>query len=265
MSFRYTPEQLRFLQRGFKRMRVPELTKRFNLEFRLDKTACAIRSALKNHRFTCGRPKGNPKGSYRLFTQDQAEWIREAYRHMTCRQIASELTRQLGRKIAEQQIKTFVSNHGIKSGRTGCFEKGSKPWNKGTHYVAGGRSAETRFRKGQKPQTWVPVGTEVVDRDGYLKRKVRDDAPPGKSRFNWRFVHVLVWEEHHGPIPDGHAVIFRDGDKANLRIENLALVSRAELLYLNRNGLTGLGELSPAAEALAKLETTRYEREKEVA
>src|SRR5690606_19473575 len=77
------------------------------------------------------------------------------------------------------------------------FQKGHTSWNKGKSYKAGGRSAETRFKKGHKPQTWVPVGTEVVDADGYLKRKNRDDAPPGKSRFNWQFVHVLVWEAAH--------------------------------------------------------------------
>ena len=43
------------------------------------------------------------------------------------------------------------------------FPKGLVPWNKGTHFVAGGRSAETRFRPGERrgkaAQNWQPVGS----------------------------------------------------------------------------------------------------------
>ena len=113
------------------------------------------------------------------------------------------------------------------------FLPGIVPWNKGTHYTAGGRSAETRFKAGHKPQTWVPIGTVVTDADGYQKRKVRDDAPPGQGRFNWVFLHRELWEQHHGPIPRGHAVVFRNGDKRDLRIENLELLTRRALMQRN--------------------------------
>lgn len=112
------------------------------------------------------------------------------------------------------------------------FTKGHKPWNAGKKgWKAGGRSAETRFKKGHKPQTWVPVGTEVVDPDGYLKRKIADDAVP--SRFNWQFVHVLVWEEANGPRPPGHTIVFKDGNKRNVALDNLECISRAELMRRN--------------------------------
>ena len=114
------------------------------------------------------------------------------------------------------------------------FKKGHAPFNKGRKgWQAGGRSAETRFQKGHRPQTWAPIGTEVVDPDGYRKRKVRDDAPLGFSRRNWKFLHVLLWEEAYGPVPRGYAVIFINGTRADVRLDNLALVSRAELMRLN--------------------------------
>ncbi|MEW6648174.1 MAG: HNH endonuclease signature motif containing protein [Pseudomonadota bacterium] len=112
------------------------------------------------------------------------------------------------------------------------FQKRAKPWNagmKGLHI--GGE--ETQFKPGHRPQTWVPVGTEVIDSDGYLKRKVRDDAPKGQARHNWKYVHVILWEEHNGPVPKGHAVAFRNGNRADLRIENLELLSRRELMRRN--------------------------------
>lgn len=95
-------------------------------------------------------------------------------------------------------------------------------------YSPGGRSVETRFKPGSRPQTWVPVGTEVVDSYGYRKRKVRDDAPTGMTRNNWQFVHILLWEQHNGPVPDGHNVVFRDKDRSNVVIENLECISRAD-------------------------------------
>lgn len=117
------------------------------------------------------------------------------------------------------------------------FAPGHRTWNAGLRgWDSGGRSHETRFRKGSlsgaAAANLVPVGTEVIDPDGYLKRKVADNrAVP--SRRNWRFVHVLLWEEAHGPVPAGHAVVFRNGDKRDIRDENLELVTRAELMRRN--------------------------------
>ncbi|HLI02756.1 MAG TPA: HNH endonuclease signature motif containing protein [Terracidiphilus sp.] len=100
-----------------------------------------------------------------------------------------------------------------------------------------GRMAETQFKKGQRPHTWLPVGTIVRDRNGYLKMKVRDDpqeiAGVGSSSTNWMYVHRMVWESAHGPVPPGHKVCFRDGNKDNCQLENLVLVSDAQRMRAN--------------------------------
>lgn len=122
-----------------------------------------------------------------------------------------------------------------KSGRTGHddrgasarFKKGGMPWNAGMKGLDIGGKA-TRFKPGQRPQTWVPIGTEVETKDGYLKRKIRDDAEPGMSRHNWKLVHILVWEEANGPMPQNHCLRFKDGNKKNCSLDNLELISRAE-------------------------------------
>ena len=43
-----------------------------------------------------------------------------------------------------------------------------------------------------------------------------------------RFEHVIIWESHYGPVPEGFELHHRNGDKLDNRIENLKLVSRLE-------------------------------------
>lgn len=119
---------------------------------------------------------------------------------------------------------------GKKGGQT-RFPKGHEPWNKGTHFVAGGRSAKTRFKKGNKPHTWVPVGAERVTKDGVLERKVSDRG--GYNNRDWKPVHVLIWEKDNGPVPKGRLVVFKDRNRANFDRGNLECITRAENMRRN--------------------------------
>jgi hypothetical protein len=66
---------------------------------------------------------------------------------------------------------------------------------------------------------------------------------------------VWLWEQEHGPKPAGACILFVDGDISNCVLENLALVSRSELLALNRNGYADApAQLRPTIFALSKLE-----------
>lgn len=123
------------------------------------------------------------------------------------------------------------------------FAKGHTPWNKGRKGLSLGGMA-TRFQKGNRPHTWRPVGSERWA-EGYLQRKVTDT---GYTPRDWRQVHVMLWEAEHGPVPQGHAVVFLDGDRRNIRLENLELVSRAELMRRN-----SIHNLPPALKEVIQL------------
>lgn len=123
---------------------------------------------------------------------------------------------------------------GGKLGQANQFKPGQQPWNKGTHFTAGGRSAETRFKPGRKPEesrNYAPIGTLRISKDGYLERKTTDDPSIYPAR-RWVAVHRLVWEAAHGPIPGGHIVVFKRGQKtaieADITPDRLECISRAE-------------------------------------
>lgn len=108
------------------------------------------------------------------------------------------------------------------------FKPGMTPWNKGTHWVAGGRSAETRFKKGMRSVRWdveaYALGALRVTTDGTLLIK----ATPGQGRHTWQIMARFCWEQAHGAIPPGHVIRARNGDQHDTRIENLEMLTRAE-------------------------------------
>jgi len=116
------------------------------------------------------------------------------------------------------------------------FKKGHVPANKGLRRPgwAPGRMKQTQFKKGERRgvavRLYQPIGTERISKDGYLERKINDDLP---LQARWRAVHLLLWEATHGPVPKGHAIAFRNGDKRDIRLDNLECISRVELMARN--------------------------------
>jgi hypothetical protein len=90
--------------------------------------------------------------------------------------------------------------------------------------------AQTQFKAGRKPQTWKPIGSTRISKEGYLQSKVSDTGYPPRD---WVGVHILAWQGAHGPIPAGYIVAFKNGKKDNTSVENLELLSRRELMLRN--------------------------------
>lgn len=84
---------------------------------------------------------------------------------------------------------------------------------------------------GAAQHNYVPIGTLRVSKDGYLERKMNDDPNIYPAR-RWVAVHRLVWEASHGPIPDGHIVVFKPGMKTSVledvTHDRLECITRAE-------------------------------------
>ena len=211
-------------------MTVGHLMIAFNAEFGTNKRETAIGSDLRNHKIRCGRR--------RRYTREQAAFIANSYAGRSIADMTAVFNSQFGKKETKRQIISFVKNRGIVSGRSGRFEKGHRPHNYGKKgWASGGRSVKTRFKPGRRPHTWLPVGSERVTKAGLLQKKVSDT---GYGSRDWQSVHSWLWVQNYGPIPEGHIVVFRDGDRKNNKIENLEMISRGE--NMRRNSIHNLPE-----------------------
>jgi hypothetical protein len=81
----------------------------------------------------------------------------------------------------------------------------------------------------------------------------------------WALKHRVVWEQHHKKkIPKDSVIIFADGDKNNLSIENLICVTRNELKVLNKCRLiSSVPELTKTGLNIAKIKIKLAEIRKE--
>jgi hypothetical protein len=171
--------------------------------------------------------------NYRWWTAEDDAQLADLYATHKLKDIAQIMGRSIS-SVANRRVKLGLKRTPEQQAKigNGCFKPGQKPWNTGKKgWKAGGRSAETQFKKGEKPSnTWRPIGAERITKDGLLQRKVSDT---GDKRTDWRPVHVLIWEAENGAVPEGRIVVFKDRDQRNLSHENLEAITRAENMRRN--------------------------------
>lgn len=167
-----------------------------------------------------------PKGQAIKYTPEQLDYIKS-----NCNLGRKELTIDVNliflTDFTVAQISGLCKRNKWNTGRTGCFEKGDKPWNTGTKGVCKPNSGN--FKSGQVSWNKKPVGYErICSKDGYVIVKV---AEPNVFKLK----HRIVWEKLNGPIPDGQVVAFKNMDKTDCRIENLMLMTKAEMVRYSQN------------------------------
>lgn len=92
---------------------------------------------------------------------------------------------------------------------------------------------ETQFKKGQRSRNYLPVGTVRADTEGFMRRKVADGLGGFGNYKAWEYIHKRVWADAHGPIPKGHILRFRDGDRSNCALSNLELLTLEDNMRRN--------------------------------
>lgn len=171
--------------------------------------------------------------------------VKTFYPHVPTQEIADELGREVhcvyrqAKNMGLCKTREYLDSpeacrlrRGDNVGAAHRYPKGHVPANKGTRRpgYAPGRMRETQFKKGQRPQTWKPLGSERLC-DGYLQRKVTDTGYPPRD---WKPVHVLLWEKaKRRKVGRGFCIVFKDGDKTHIELANLERVSRQDLVRRN--------------------------------
>jgi len=169
---------------------------------------------------------------------------------------------KLGLKKSPEYLSSIASKTGvIEAGRRYRFPKGHVPLNKGLRRPGwfSGRMRETQFKKGQFPFNRDPdfyvLGALRVNADGYIDMRVSFD--PGAK--GWRALHRILWEDAHGPVPPGHIVSFKDGDRLNVELRNLKLISFEKNMC--RNSIHNLPQpLASTIQLLGALKRTLNRR-----
>lgn len=230
MNRRYPPEMQDFVrQMAADRFSNSEMARRCNEKFKLARPISASSITFyKSHYGIVNAPR---------YTKEFTDALRELVKTHTIKEATGILEKRFGMQLGPKALKGLMRRLGISTGRTGRFTAGHTPANKGLEMSAEVREKirGTWFRKGCKSMNSLPVGTEVF-RDGYVLLKLRDGAEL-KQWGRWVLKHRYVWEQAHGPIPEGMMVIFLDGNTRNCELSNLALVSKEENAMLNTKKL----------------------------
>lgn len=128
----------------------------------------------------------------------------------------------------------YKCHHGELGKNTPMLD-GRPDWNKILEYHTDGSLTWK-----MKPAAWIEKGESAAnycDKMGYWKVTI------GGKKY---LAHVIVWEMHNGPVPDGMQVDHIDHDPSNMRIENLRLVDNTEnhhncsLYCNNKHGVPGI-------------------------
>ena len=237
-------------------------------------TAKSMKSFRGNHGYYNGKKQWTSEEYWKYQTRypkGMYEFVRDNSWGVSSKDMAVMVNQKFGTNFTQTGMKQFRQRHGIRSGETGWYQKGHEPGNKGKkleEYITDPdriadirrRISATQFKKGERPANELPIGSIVVNADGY---KIRKKQIEGTQWERWELLHRAVWEEHNGPVPEGMVISFRDSNRLNCDISNLVLMTRTENRVMTRRKLRSQDpELTDAGLAVTRLRLAAAERRK---
>ena len=185
----------------------------------------------------------------RIWTPEEDALLRELAPGRTIYEISEELRKQ-GIYRTPAQVRNRKKDQGITSGQVSRTTE---------------KSRATQFKSGNLPHNTKPIGYERLSRDGYIEVKVK--MRPSNPKCNDNFVpkHKLVWEAANGPVPEDCVITFKDGNKQNIALENLACITRGQNAIMNQAHIRcDNPEAFDACLAMADIKSAVSKRKKEV-
>ncbi|SKB27006.1 HNH endonuclease signature motif containing protein [Sphingopyxis flava] len=237
-AIRYSAEEMAWLEES-RLMVISDYHRAFVERFGRDDVALSHLNQLRKRKgWKVGRDGARYKGRLRTFNSEETKWLSDN-RTLPIKEYLAGFQAVFDRPdVTERKLHALRKAQDWKTGRTGKFEKGNEPHNKGKKCPegVGGRhpnARRTQFKKGNVPHNAQYLGHERVSKDGYVEISVDETNP--HTGFERRYVlkHRWVWEKANGPVPDGYALKCLDGNKLNCDPSNWELVERGLLPHLN--------------------------------
>jgi hypothetical protein len=147
---------------------------------------------------------------FHRYTPEEINFIKSNIIGRSVAEMTEMFNQRFNCPITLKQMWAFLSNRKLRNGLRGKYP-------------------EYYFKKGHKPKHCMPAGSERIVGMGYKEVKTASGI--------WKSKHAVIWEEANGPVRDGHTIIFADGNKSNIELDNLLMVSKSELAVMNRLGL----------------------------
>lgn len=264
----YTDNMVDFLSANADQYTLAELTKIFNEKFKCNKTLSAIENFVYQNKL---------RSPSFIFTEEMVDFLRASPDYISSKELTNRFNSNFNLSKEPYHIRNCCLKNGIKKSKVisdemidflrANFEDISHEeltmrfnskfnLNKKKYDIAV-YCSKYGFKKSD-PHA-LPVGSERLRAtSGGIYVKVADGE--------WKAKHRLIWEQHNGPIPKGHYVIFADRNMENCNIENLELVTADELFYLSHSSLFHADEeLTRIGINIAKISVKirKYNKKKE--
>ncbi len=201
-----------------------------------------------------------------LWTEEMKDYLREQIQTHTIAQCAELIAKHFDVAMNHATVKGAMMRYNIHSPNNGYFPKGNVPHNKGKKMPQWVKdkvaASNTWFSKGHRPHNELPIGSQVIQKDGYIFEKVSDELK-ATAHERWRPLQEVIYERHFGKIPTGNIVIFLDGDIHNFDIDNLMTVSKREHVRMNQFGMRFKNaELTKTGVNLTRLKLAIIDKQK---
>lgn len=192
-----------------------------------------------------------------LYSKEELAWL-EKNCQLPRKEAWEKFCAKFKRDISLDNLKALYTRKGWKTGRTGGFEKGFEPHNKGKKMAFNPNSARTQFKKGNKPHNTNYLGHErICSKDGYVYISVDEPNPHTGFERTYVLKHRYLWEQKNGKLPEGMCLKCIDSNRLNTDPSNWEVIPRGALPFLNghrgHNYDESPPEIKPVILTLAKL------------
>lgn len=123
-------------------------------------------------------------------TNEMIDFIYKNYKGITNQELADRLNKKFSTNYNAKKMQNFKHNRGLKAGIK-CYGDLNKR---------------------------MDLFTETIDSRGYTFVKV--------GEYNWIRKQRYIYEKYIGEIPEGHVIIFKDGNRQNFDLDNLMLADK---------------------------------------